>query len=213
MKALFLYGMKCQPWIWDGVLNLSEGIQIEVVEYPRETTRDANSSEDIAKWISQKYLKPDNFYDVLVGHSMGGVLALQIANQHMHQISKVILVETFVVPSGDFYHNLLFDAAEGSLQQRIEDMLAVEGEYYSETLHKELRTKNYLDLAMSLIDRTAFIYGDRGRRNQRKNIDDLYLPSAISQTTPIKFVGKACHFPMLENELEFKSELSSLVKL
>src|SRR5664280_2024365 len=79
VKGLFLYGLKCQPWIWDGMRSDLADCDIEYVKYPGEVTRTCMSVSDLTAWVSEQYLSHGQAYDFVLGHSMGGLVALQLS--------------------------------------------------------------------------------------------------------------------------------------
>lgn len=74
LKALFLYGIHCRKEIWKDIEGALRDEMIDYVEYPHEIIRSAHCVENITKYVYQTY--QDQEYDYLVGHSMGGIVAL-----------------------------------------------------------------------------------------------------------------------------------------
>ena len=79
MKGLFLYGMKCQSWIWDQVNGDLTDCDIDYVAYPGEVTRTCTSVSELTEWVGEQYLSRGQAYDFVLGHSMGGLIALQLS--------------------------------------------------------------------------------------------------------------------------------------
>ena len=76
-KALLLYGLNCTEAIWQPLLNNMQELKTDILTYPHEVTASAFEVMDLTKWVWPKV--KDKHYDVIIAHSMGGVIALQLA--------------------------------------------------------------------------------------------------------------------------------------
>jgi pimeloyl-ACP methyl ester carboxylesterase len=108
MRGLFLYGAGCRPCVWEDLMPLLGGVEALVCEYPREVTLNAHTVSDITRWVSSQY-KSERL-DFLVGHSMGGRVALSLVTEFALDCGKLILLESSPKPSGAFYRNLMTPA-------------------------------------------------------------------------------------------------------
>ena len=85
MKLLLLYGVNCTKKVWDDFSPYLKEYIVDYVEYPHEITEKANTVEDISRWVYNTY--KDKSYDAVIGHSLGGIVALQLASKY-----KIIFV-------------------------------------------------------------------------------------------------------------------------
>lgn len=109
---------------------------LEYVVYSHEVLQAATSVRDIAKWAASVY--GNDFYDVLIGHSMGGQVALELLPLLNMRPQKVILIDSNPVPSGAFYRNLMTKEHMEQYGERIREMFERESPHYSQKLLKSL---------------------------------------------------------------------------
>jgi len=202
-KGLLLCGYACKPWIWDGVKDrLEKEYDIDIIEWPNELIGTFNKVEDFAEWTINNYSVVNTKIDFIVGHSMGGVIALYIAASKKVKVNKVVLVESFIRSPDKFFQNLVYDEANKDLILKITDMIKNEAQYYSSEIGNELSCLNVAELAYNLDCDIYAIYGDRGCGNKERVISELAFNQEVNRKVEVDIISNSCHFPMLENENE-----------
>lgn len=197
MKGLFLYGAKCGPEVWARLRPHLTGIEATFAEYPAEALRRARSTADLAEWACDAFA--DRTYDFLLGHSMGGYVALQMAGRGF-PAPRLLLVESNPVPSGPFYRNLMTPEHMARFGDAVSAMFRRRETPYSGALLSALRDGfDFSDAALRLPREIRAIYGDRNRPDDPARDADLHLPAPLWQKLRPSFVPDACHMPMLEN--------------
>ncbi len=200
MKGLVLYGLKCQPWIWGPMKGDLAGYDIEYVAYPAEVTRTCTSVNELMAWVSERYLSRGQTYDFVLGHSMGGLIALQLSAQDGARFGKTIFVESFLRPSEPFYHNLMMDATMTTMGDRVLAMFREEDANYTPELKASLKEGfDYTGPLDHITGRIYGIYGDRGHHDRPLLLRSLDLDDRQLNRLDISFIPDACHLPMLEN--------------
>lgn len=164
--------------------------------------------DDYVEWLNTAIKRPLSDYDVIIGHSMGGLVALKAAMYS--KISHIILIETFLEPPTPFFQNLLYPSNEQGLSFEIEDMLKGEKKYYSQKLGKAINTISMSHVLKDVDSRIHLIYGDRGVNDLEEVILNLGLP-AFDSKMDISTVRNSCHFPMLENSTELDYLIQNIV--
>lgn len=201
MKGLLLGGAGSTPMIWDQIKNDLTG-EVDFVEYPHEILLKSNHVSDITTWVYETY--KGNRYDYIAGHSMGGIIAMQLTNTNQIQCNNIILIETNIKPAEVFYRNLLMEENMKTIGPILMDMLKKEMPFYSEQLKKEFQGEfdysSYIEQSKS---RIFTIYGDRGNEHYENRYSDLNLSSGVIQKLNIHFVKNSCHMPMMENPKDF----------
>jgi pimeloyl-ACP methyl ester carboxylesterase len=96
MKGMFLYGILCTADIWKDIRDDFSAFDIDYVTYPHEVTRKAATAGDIAGFVYSMYGNTE--YDFVLGHSMGGVVALKLGLK----CKRIILAETNLKPAKPF---------------------------------------------------------------------------------------------------------------
>ncbi len=211
MKGLFLYGLNCQPWIWDEIKKDLTEFEIDYVEYPREITRQCKSVADLSKWVYETYLFDNQKYDFILGHSMGGIIALYLSSLPDVHFDKTIIVEAFLKPVEPFYRNLMTDANIVALGEKVFAMLKEEDGGYTNELKTSLK-ENY-DYSEYLTSDTNIyvIYGDRGNPEYQNLLCDLNLKNEQLGKINISFINNSCHLPMLENPNDLATRIKSIL--
>lgn len=202
-KGLLLPGYACKSWIWEAVQNELKTIcQLEVLDWPTKLTSDFNSIEDFALWVRETMMNSDKIYDFVIGHSMGGLVALNVAETEVNRIEKIVLVETFITSPGSFFQNLMMEETSPELTEKVTSMLKEEQKYYSEQLIYQLKELDMTDFVMNLNCAVVALHGDRGCNDFAKVLSSLQWCNDLQLKVDMDLVSNSCHFPMLENPKE-----------
>jgi len=213
MKGLLLYGMKCQPWVWDQMSSDLADCDIEYVEYPAAVTRTCTSVADLTTWVQEQYLSRGQAYDFILGHSMGGLIALQLSALDGARFQKTIFVESFLRPSEPFYHNLMMDANMAVMGDRVLAMFREEDPKYTPELKASLREGfDYTEPLVNITGQVYGIYGDRGKQDRSFLLHNLDLDDQQLNRLDISFIHDACHLPMLENPHELAQRILAILQ-
>ena len=213
MRGLFLYGLKCQPWIWDQMRGDLADCDIEYVAYPEDVTRTCVAVSDLAAWVNKQYLSRGQTYDFVLGHSMGGLIALQLSALDGARFKKTIVVESFLKPSEPFYHNLVMEANMATMGDRVLAMFSEEDTKYTPELKASLREGfDYTEPLDHIAGRVYGIYGDRGNRDRSLLLRNLDLDDRQLSRLDISFIPDACHLPMLENPHGLAQRVLSILR-
>ena len=152
---------------------------------------------DITKDVYDRYGKAS--YDYIIGHSMGGKIALQLCADFQMRVKGIIFIETNLRPAAAFYRNLLL-AKNSEVKDELMSMLQEESIYYLDALNKELQeTFDDAYLVQQANCLVYGIYGDRGLPAYPDRIHDLCLDADTLAKLQLFFVKDSCHMPMLEN--------------
>jgi pimeloyl-ACP methyl ester carboxylesterase len=214
MKGLFLYGVKCQPWIWDGMRSELAGCDIEYVAYPGDVTRRCTSVNELIAWVNEQYLSDGQAYDFVLGHSMGGLIALQLSALDGARFKKTIFVESFLKPSEPFYRNLMMEVnMAAAMGDRVLAMFSEEDAKYTPELKASLKEDfDYTGSVDHIANRVFGIYGDRGNRDRSLLLHSLNLDDQQLGKLDISFIPDSCHLPMLENPHELAQRTVSILQ-
>ncbi len=200
-RGLLLYGMNCTVDIWDGLNDAFSGFDVDFVTYPHEITRNAHRVSDITKWVYETY--GDEHFDFLLGHSMGGIIALELASKYKFDCEAVVFIESNLRPAKKFYRNLMMPGNMRTFGDYVKSMLQSEAPFYGDDLKSSLQQNFDFTPYLYGIKGSIFgIYGDRGVANYSGRISDLCLDKAAEEKIGFRFVGNACHMPMIENPTE-----------
>jgi pimeloyl-ACP methyl ester carboxylesterase len=198
MKGLVLPGYACTSQIWAAIRKQFDALyEVDWIDWPRELTPEFHSVTAFADWLYPSIRK--GRYDFVIGHSLGGLVVLELAMREKALIQHGILIESFLLPPGPFFQNLLMQSIPVENAQPILAMLAREKGCYSRQLQESL-TK--IDFGLKVVDLPAefhFIYGDRGCGDPGRVVRELAWPEQLQQLGRIVVIQDACHFPMLEN--------------
>ncbi|MCE5193233.1 MAG: alpha/beta hydrolase [Candidatus Cryosericum sp.] len=186
---------------------------IEYVEYPEEVTRTCASVSDLTAWVGEQYLSRGQAYDFVLGHSMGGLIALQLSALDGAYFTKTIFVESFLKPSEPFYHNLMMEANMAAMGDKVLAMFSEEDAKYTPELKASLKEDfDYTGSLDHIANEVFGIYGDRGNRDRSLLLRNLDLDDPQLGKLDISFIPDSCHLPMLENPHELAQRVLAILQ-
>lgn len=215
MKGLFLSGYGCRPWIWEKIKKIfdqDDTIDVKYIEWPVDLISEFHNLNQFSTWLADNFIREHERYDFLVGHSMGGLIALNISTMDSVNIRDIILVEAFIQTPPAFFRNILMENTNAFLKERVLTMLQHESKYYSPKLMNQLRHLNLTDLIISSNSSVHCVYGDRGVKDPERVLHELNLPLCIRDRMDIHIIQNSCHFPMLENSNFLATVLKTILE-
>lgn len=107
MRLLLIHGFVCDSRFWESQVAFLRGLGYEVIApdlpfHGGPTEGVAQSLEGLADWVTRTHLQEPA---VLMGHSLGGMIALQIAHDHPSLVIGLGLIDSF--PSLELNRGLL----------------------------------------------------------------------------------------------------------
>lgn len=108
-QAIFIPGFSCSGQVWDETVNkFSKDLTCHVITFPGFAGEPAQGEANLRDWENgiTAYIEKNKLGQVvLIGHSIGGGIAMSFAADHPELISKIVVVDA--VP----YLNALFNPA------------------------------------------------------------------------------------------------------
>ncbi|EKQ54545.1 MULTISPECIES: alpha/beta hydrolase [unclassified Clostridium] len=210
MRLLLLYGVNCTTKIWDRIKPYLNKFEVDYVEYPHEITLKAKKVNDISKWVYENF---NHNYDAVIGHSLGGIIALELVEIYKMKFNKIVMIDTNLKPANEFYRNLMTLENEKEFGKEIFDMFRKEKEFYTNTLFNAIQEDfDYTSYVKEIKQKIYVVYGDRNLPNYEKKIDDLNLTDEILKNIDLRFVNNACHLAMIENPKQLYKIIESIVE-
>lgn len=204
---MILYGVNCTKHIWDYINPYLINFEIDYVEYPHDVTQNAKKVDDITEWVYNNY--GHHCYDAIIGHSLGGIIALQLIAEYKIKVNKIICLDTSFKPANEFYRNLMTQKNMEKYGKSILQMLSEEREFYTGELLKSIQDDfDYTNLVNEISQDIYAIYGDRGMPEYPAKIQDLNLSAQILNNLNLVFIHDSCHMIMVENP----EQLSEIIK-
>lgn len=202
-----LYGVNCTKHIWDYINPYLRNFEIDYVEYPHDVTLNAKRVDDITEWVYKNY--GHYCYDAIIGHSLGGIIALQLIAEYKMKVNKIIYLDTNLKPANEFYRNLMTQINMEKCGERILQMLSEEGKFYTTELLDSVQIDfDYTSLLNEISQDIYAIYGDRGMPEYPAKIQDLNLSAQALRHLNLVFIHDSCHMIMVENP----KQLSEIIK-
>ena len=199
MKSVYLYGANCTKTVWDELQQILDNPDTLTIEYPHEITEKAESVSDITQWVYDTYGNDLNC-DCFIGHSMGGIIALELVTKFGISCEKLILIESNLKPVEKFYRNLMTPGNMAIHGKQIIPMIKAEAPFYSDKLKQSLQNDfDFTGYVHSSTIEIHGIFGDRGEENYKDRISDLNLGKDTENNINFHFIKNACHMPMVEN--------------
>lgn len=210
MKGLLLYGAYCTQDIWQPLKKSLSRFDLTFAIYPHALLQKVNQVSDIAQWVNSNYGLQQ--YDFLIGHSLGGLIALDLAANLAFPCRKVIFIESNLKPAELFYRNLMLPNSMNLYGESITAMFRTEAPFYNDTLKKSLQENfDFTDLVKKTIQPIYGIYGDRGQPDYTNRIRDLNLSEDVIHKISFRFIQNSCHLPMIENPEQLASVLKDII--
>ena len=208
--GILLPGYACTSEIWQLICaDLGAIYNLICVDWPVEATPGFTSLGDFAVWLNDPlWPRPCDF---IVGHSLGGLVAIQLAASSKVVIPEIILVETFLLPPAPFFQSILLDEASSDPKHVLQEMLEREKAFYSARLRETLREIDNNEQVSRLGKTIHALYGDRGSGNSKEVINKLHWSEKLSASVDVSVIQGACHFPMIENPQAIVQVLKSVI--
>lgn len=198
MKGLFLYGVNCTNDIWENIKEGMASYDITYVTYPHEITTQAKTPQDITKWVYETY--HDQQFDFIVGHSLGGILALELAAIYHMDPGCIIFLDTNLKPANAFYRNLMTPVHMELYGTDVMNLMNQERGYYHPKMLEALQEVfDYTPYLKDIKCPIYGIYGDREQPGYEHRYTDLCLNESDFKRLHIRFIEHSCHMPMIEN--------------
>jgi pimeloyl-ACP methyl ester carboxylesterase len=155
-----------------------------------------HSLGSFAAWLGSCY--DLQRFGCIVGHSLGGLAALEWLSSSSRTPAHLVLVETFLLPPPPFFRNVLLEEKKPA-ERRVQKMLSDEKLYYSPVLAERLRWIDMMEHVAPIASRVHALYGDRGCGKPAEVAAELRWPEGLSECIDLHVIPNACHFPMVEN--------------
>lgn len=209
MKSLFLYGANCTKDVWKEFKKYIDTKEIIFEEYPHSITKDAKDVSDVTKWVYEKY--KDEKIDLIVGHSMGGIIGLELVSKYKFNCNNVIIIESNLMPAKQFYCSLLTDDNMRVYGESVIEMLKGEMMFYSGDLKRSLQREfDYTEYVKKYDGNVFAIYGDRNISDNENRISDLCLDTETEEKMEFHFIKDSAHMIMIENPKELAEEIKEI---
>jgi len=188
-----------------GVLTNKEMYKEYSDNYVIETYHDfdctnLNSYQELSELVYQKYFK-DNEIDILIGHSMGGLIILDLLIKNYDiKAKKIVICESYISEPNEPFRNLVYK--NKILEDKILSMMKSERPLFSSLVFDSLRQLDIRKEILNISKSVTFVYGMRDM-DQEKFINELDFISNLNFT--IKAIKETSHFCLVENKLNFES--------
>lgn len=212
MRLMMLYGVNCTKHIWDYINPYLRNFEIDYVEYPHDVTLNAKRVDDITKWVHKNY--GHHCYDAIIGHSLGGIIALQLIAEYKMKVNKIIYLDTNLKPASEFYRNLMTQRNMEKCGESILQMLSEERKFYTAELLDSVQIDfDYTSLVNEISQDIYAIYGDRGMPEYPAKIQDLNLSAQALRHLNLVFIHDSCHMIMVENPKQLSETIKGILLL
>ena len=212
MRLMMLYGVNCTKHICDYINPYLRNFEIDYVEYPHDVTLNAKRVDDITEWVHKNY--GHHCYDAIIGHSLGGIIALQLIAEYKMKVNKIIYLDTNLKPASEFYRNLMTQRNMEKCGESILQMLSEERKFYTAELLDSVQIDfDYTSLVNEISQDIYAIYGDRGMPEYPAKIQDLNLSAQALRHLNLVFIHDSCHMIMVENPKQLSETIKGILLL
>ncbi|MCB9644966.1 MAG: alpha/beta fold hydrolase [Myxococcales bacterium] len=193
-KVLFASGFACTPAIWRPV----EEHLADVAAY-RVSWRKADQSVDATRdFLEGEILreKPDAY----VGHSLGGLLLLELLIAQRIPQASALIVDAFLEAPADIFKNYVWE--DVALREEVTAMLDAQRPDFARLKESIMDWKREGWPEAALETGAHFVYGGRGA-SEEEVMEALALPHLLIREGQISILPKTSHFLMLEQPQAF----------
>lgn len=210
MRLMILHGVNCTRYIWDYINPYLTNFEIDYVEYPHGVTLNAKKVDDITEWVYKNY--GHHCYDAIIGHSLGGIIALQLSAKYKMKVDKIIYLDTNLKPANEFYRSLMTQKNMEKYGENILQMFSKERGFYTAELLKSIQVDfDYTNLVNEVSQDIYAIYGDRGMPEYPAKIQDLNLSAQVLNNLNLVFIHDSCHMIMVENPKQLSEIIDGIL--
>lgn len=206
-NIILIHGFGCDSRFWKPQVAALREFDLFVPDLPFHggpTNGVQKTLEGLAEWVVETHLQSPA---VLIGHSLGGMISLQIVNDHPELVQGLVLVDSF--PSlklnnqflpGLYHYPMDLNVLEWIESTRKEIISQMTEDIYDEiwpSVHNFDATPWLQKINCPVLG----IYGGRGRYTQDDDDNlkrDLMLDKIPAPVT-VKILPQASHFVNLEN--------------
>ena len=212
VRIILIHGFVCDARFWGDLPRdlCTDGHEVVTPDLPYHggSTEDvAPSLEGMAAWLVEKHLQSPV---VLVGHSLGGMIALQIVHDHPDLVAGLALVDSF--PSlelnaarlpGLFAEGRYEDTHVWIMQVR-DGLLADMTQATHDTIWPTIASFDARPWLPGITCPVLGLYGGRGRysRAQAAELQADLLLDQVGGPVEVAVVENASHFVQLEEPQE-----------
>ncbi len=199
-KYLFAPGFACTPTVWDRVLDLLPNLIATHVQWPTGLASVSEARDYLADHVQAQ--TPD----VYVGHSLGGLLLLELLVAQRIPRRPTLIVDAFLSDPADLFKNFVWE--DNALRKDVTSMLDAERPHF-EALRTSISSWTHPGWPKDALETGAqFVYGGRGEDDARV-IEALAWPVPIPQGQ-LHILSRTSHFLMLEAPSAFAELLRAL---
>jgi pimeloyl-ACP methyl ester carboxylesterase len=215
-RLVLIHGFGCDSRHWRQQMGALAGHDLCAPDLPYHggpTNHVAKSLEGLAEWLVETHLSEPA---TLVGHSLGGMIALQIAHDHPQLVRGIALIDSFasLELNSAYLPGMFPEQMDAEVRAWIETNRSEVISGMSQATYDEIwPSVAAFDARPWLKDITCpvlGVYGGRGRygSDEAEALKrDLLLDQVPSQVT-VKVIAQAGHFVQLEYPAEVNAALA-----
>lgn len=195
---LFAPGFACTSDIWEGAQARLPDVRVLTLDWPRGLATVSAAADYLRQIIDRE--QPAG----LVGHSMGGMLTLELLVSGRLGAVRPLIIDAFLATPAPLFRNFVH-GEDPALEVRVRAM--IDGiKPLMAPLQKALQTwETPAEWVTACLDSPArYIYGGRGADRDRV-LEALGWPPGRAEVASIDVISETSHFLMLEKPDAFYS--------
>ncbi|MCO4780949.1 MAG: hypothetical protein KC646_01390 [Candidatus Cloacimonetes bacterium] len=200
LKLCFIPGYACSGDIFSEISRLFPSSFI--VDYPLSSMGKIDTMDKLCELVLQKYQDQLIDCDAIIGHSLGGGVAMQLSLSPKFKLKKIVLLDYFLDTPPPFFRNYCSDQTSSQIHQQVKTMLSSlkphfniavtsSGDDYSYDFLKRRHQINQ--------EKLIAIYGMRSEKDPMIVKKHLNYTNDFDRFIDFYFIEQSAHFPMLEN--------------
>lgn len=170
--------------------------------YQEIDMRHIESYKNLTDQIYNKHFK-NKTYDLIIGHSMGGLIILDIlCKNYKIDANKIVIVESYLFEPREEFRNIVYNNFH--LEQKLNNIMKNAVKKYHSNIFHSLRKLNIVEDLRNISRTLIFVYGMRDLDNITF-LEKLDFPNFDN----IQLIGipYTSHFCLIEQPEEFLSNI------
>ncbi len=239
-QIILVSGLACKTDIWNRTLDsLSADATVFTIDYYNDSGHQLTTINDIASQILNWMNKKDMSKPIIIGHSLGGVIALNVASKLNGNIKKLIIIDSYPAISALSNPNFASNP-NNNCSPFVEKFSSMEAEQF-----KNFQMSNYAQMTLNATERTKLVDWVTGydrinysnllcdyiNTDLRTSISSIVCPTLILGSMPmsalkenigkqyetmkthtIKYSQKGLHFLMVDDFDWYMGEIKNFIE-
>ncbi len=212
MKVCFIPGYACKGEIFEEMVSRIPNSFF--VDYPLDQMPDINTMDKLCDLIVAGYKEQLAECSAIIGHSLGGGVAMQLSLRPEFQNVQIVILDYFLSFPPPFFRNYCSERTPSAIHEYAQGMIQDCKPFFNQDVLNSADEYNleFLEKRHSINKKKLIgIYGMRSEENSEQVRKNLNYPENFERFLDLYFIKNSAHFPMLENPIDLELILREVI--